>query len=137
MVGDARRLALCRTYFAQHPEHLPVTADRDSTVGRGVLIRPSLLGELAPRLETALFPKALLPVIYVAGQLGLVALMFQADRELRSYLRPVRALQRQSRRSPRPRRSRGPVLPPALLPSSPARRTRSPPRGCETGKSAR
>jgi Cytochrome P450 len=25
MVWDARRLALCRTYFAQHPEHLPVT----------------------------------------------------------------------------------------------------------------
>jgi hypothetical protein len=24
MVWDARRLALCRTYFAQHPEHLPV-----------------------------------------------------------------------------------------------------------------
>ena len=54
----------------------------------GVLLGPSLLGELAPRLETDLFPKALLPVIYVAGQLGLVALMFQAGRELRSYLRP-------------------------------------------------
>jgi Kef-type K+ transport system membrane component KefB len=54
----------------------------------GVLLGPSLLGELAPRLEADLFPKALLPVIYVAGQLGLVALMFQAGRELRSYLRP-------------------------------------------------
>jgi K+:H+ antiporter len=54
----------------------------------GVLLGPSLLGEIAPRLETDLFPKALLPVIYVAGQLGLVALMFQAGRELRSYLRP-------------------------------------------------
>jgi Kef-type K+ transport system membrane component KefB len=54
----------------------------------GVLLGPSLLGELAPRLETDLFPKALLPIIYVAGQLGLVALMFQAGRELRSYLRP-------------------------------------------------
>jgi Cytochrome P450 len=30
MVWDARRLALCRTYFAQHPEHLPVTTSRDS-----------------------------------------------------------------------------------------------------------
>jgi Kef-type K+ transport system membrane component KefB len=54
----------------------------------GVLLGPSLLGETAPRLEADLFPKALLPVIYVAGQLGLVALMFQAGRELRSYLRP-------------------------------------------------
>ncbi len=54
----------------------------------GVLLGPSLLGEMAPRLETDLFPKALLPVIYVAGQLGLVALMFQAGRELRSCLRP-------------------------------------------------
>jgi hypothetical protein len=26
MVWDARRLALCRTYFAAHPEHLPVPA---------------------------------------------------------------------------------------------------------------
>jgi Kef-type K+ transport system membrane component KefB len=54
----------------------------------GVLLGPSLLGEVAPRLEAGLFPKALLPVIYVAGQLGLVALMFQAGRELRRYLRP-------------------------------------------------
>lgn len=54
----------------------------------GVLLGPSLLGELAPRLEADLFPKALLPVIYVAGQLGLVALMFQAGRELRGYLKP-------------------------------------------------
>jgi Kef-type K+ transport system membrane component KefB len=54
----------------------------------GVLLGPSLLGEIAPRLEADLFPKALLPIIYVTGQLGLVALMFQAGRELRSYLRP-------------------------------------------------
>ncbi len=26
MVGDARRLALCRTYFAEHPEHRPALA---------------------------------------------------------------------------------------------------------------
>jgi Kef-type K+ transport system membrane component KefB len=54
----------------------------------GVLLGPSLLGEISPRLEADLFPKALLPIIYVAGQLGLVALMFQAGRELRGYLRP-------------------------------------------------
>jgi Kef-type K+ transport system membrane component KefB len=53
----------------------------------GVLLGPSLLGEIAPRLEADLFPTALLPTLYVAGQLGLVALMFQAGRELRSYLR--------------------------------------------------
>jgi hypothetical protein len=29
MVLDARRLALCRTYFAQHPQYLPVTPSRD------------------------------------------------------------------------------------------------------------
>jgi Kef-type K+ transport system membrane component KefB len=54
----------------------------------GVLLGPSLLGEISPSLEHSLFPKALLPVIYVAGQVGLVALMFGAGRELRSYLRP-------------------------------------------------
>lgn len=54
----------------------------------GVLLGPSLLGALSPAMEASLFPKALLPVIYVAGQLGLVALMFQAGRELRGYLRP-------------------------------------------------
>jgi Kef-type K+ transport system membrane component KefB len=54
----------------------------------GVLLGPSLLGEVSPRIEADLFPKALLPVIYVAGQLGLIALMFQAGRELRGYLRP-------------------------------------------------
>jgi hypothetical protein len=29
MVWDARRLALSRTYFAEHPEHLPVPPSRD------------------------------------------------------------------------------------------------------------
>ena len=53
----------------------------------GVLLGPSLLGELSPRIEADLFPRALLPIIYVTGQLGLVALMFQAGRELRGYLR--------------------------------------------------
>jgi Kef-type K+ transport system membrane component KefB len=54
----------------------------------GVLLGPSLLGAVSPRIEADLFPTALLPVIYVAGQLGLVALMFQAGRELRGYLKP-------------------------------------------------
>jgi Kef-type K+ transport system membrane component KefB len=54
----------------------------------GVLLGPSLLGTLSPAIEAGLFPKALLPVLYVAGQFGLIALMFQAGRELRGYLRP-------------------------------------------------
>ena len=52
----------------------------------GVLLGPSLLGEIAPKLETELFPAALKPVLYVAGQIGLVALMFQAGHEFRSHL---------------------------------------------------
>jgi cytochrome P450 len=34
MVWDARRLALCRTYFAQHPEYLPAVASRDARGGQ-------------------------------------------------------------------------------------------------------
>lgn len=34
MVWDARRLALCRTYFAEHPEHLPVPPSRDVRGGQ-------------------------------------------------------------------------------------------------------
>ncbi len=52
----------------------------------GVLLGPSLLGLLAPGVEDALFPDGLRPVLYVAGQIGLVTLMFQAGRELRAYL---------------------------------------------------
>ncbi|MFC1436181.1 cation:proton antiporter [Streptacidiphilus sp. N1-3] len=52
----------------------------------GVLLGPSLLGLLAPGLERELFPPALLPVLYVVGQVGLVAFMFQAGHEFRSYL---------------------------------------------------
>lgn len=43
---------------------------------------------LSPALQADLFPKGLLPILYVTGQLGLVALMFQAGRELRGYLKP-------------------------------------------------
>ncbi|MBS2536559.1 cation:proton antiporter [Catenulispora sp. NF23] len=52
----------------------------------GVLLGPSLLGAVAPRLEHELFPAALKPVLYVAGQIGLVAFMFQAGHEFRSHL---------------------------------------------------
>jgi Kef-type K+ transport system membrane component KefB len=44
----------------------------------GVLLGPSLLGLLLPRAEHAIFPPALLPVLYVVGQIGLVLYMFQA-----------------------------------------------------------
>jgi Kef-type K+ transport system membrane component KefB len=53
----------------------------------GVLLGPSLLGLLAPGLENALFPDALRPMLYVAGQVGLATLMFQAGLELRTHLR--------------------------------------------------
>ena len=52
----------------------------------GVLLGPSLLGEIAPSLENELFPAALRPVLYVAGQIGLVAFMFQAGHEFRAHL---------------------------------------------------
>ena len=52
----------------------------------GVLLGPSLLGLLAPGTEAALFPTALLPVLYVVGQVGLVAFMFQAGHEFKSHL---------------------------------------------------
>ncbi|MGC4806161.1 cation:proton antiporter [Micromonospora sp. DT233] len=44
----------------------------------GVLLGPSLLGLLLPQVQDALFPTALLPVLYVVGQVGLVLFMFQA-----------------------------------------------------------
>jgi Kef-type K+ transport system membrane component KefB len=44
----------------------------------GVLLGPSLFGLLLPRAEHAVFPAALLPVLYVVGQVGLVLYMFQA-----------------------------------------------------------
>ncbi|MBY8885456.1 cation:proton antiporter [Streptomyces sp. PTM05] len=47
----------------------------------GVLLGPSVLGALAPRVEHAVFPTALMPLLYVAGQIGLVAFMFQAGHE--------------------------------------------------------
>ena len=44
----------------------------------GVLLGPSLLGLFFPGVQTALFPPALYPVLYVVGQVGLVLFMFQA-----------------------------------------------------------
>ena len=52
----------------------------------GVLLGPSLLGLVWPSLENELFPAALKPVFYVAGQIGLVAFMFQTGHEFRSHL---------------------------------------------------
>jgi Kef-type K+ transport system membrane component KefB len=53
----------------------------------GVLLGPSLLGLVAPGVEHAVFPAAVRPILYVAGQVGLVALMYQAGRELRPFLK--------------------------------------------------
>ncbi|MFD9905063.1 cation:proton antiporter [Streptomyces sp. NPDC059063] len=56
----------------------------------GVLLGPSLLGLLAPGVQDALFPQELRPVLFVAGQIGLVVFMFQAGYELRTdRVRPV------------------------------------------------
>jgi Kef-type K+ transport system membrane component KefB len=44
----------------------------------GVLLGPSLFGLLLPGVAHAVFPSALLPVLYVVGQIGLVLYMFQA-----------------------------------------------------------
>ncbi len=42
----------------------------------GILLGPSLLGWIAPKLSAALFPAASLPALNVIGQLGLVFYMF-------------------------------------------------------------
>jgi Kef-type K+ transport system membrane component KefB len=52
----------------------------------GVLLGPSLLGAVASGAENELFPTALRPLLYVAGQIGLVAFMFQVGHEFRSHL---------------------------------------------------
>ncbi|MEU6554434.1 cation:proton antiporter [Streptomyces sp. NPDC046915] len=51
----------------------------------GVLLGPSLFGLLAPGVSDAVFPAELKPVLYVAGQIGLVALMFHAGYEFRAH----------------------------------------------------
>lgn len=51
----------------------------------GVLLGPSLFGLLAPGVSDAVFPTELKPVLYVAGQIGLVALMFHAGYEFRAH----------------------------------------------------
>ncbi|MBD0735363.1 cation:proton antiporter [Streptomyces sp. CBMA29] len=56
----------------------------------GVLLGPSVLGLVAPSWEHAVFPADLRPVLYVAGQLGLVLFMFQAGYEFRvDRIKPV------------------------------------------------
>jgi Kef-type K+ transport system membrane component KefB len=49
----------------------------------GVILGPSLLGVLWPHAETALFPQALRPILYVGGQVGLVIFMFHSGFEMR------------------------------------------------------
>lgn len=56
----------------------------------GVLLGPSVLGLVAPSWEHAVFPADLRPILYAAGQLGLVLFMFQAGYEFRvERIRPV------------------------------------------------
>jgi Kef-type K+ transport system membrane component KefB len=54
----------------------------------GVLLGPSLFGLLLPSVEHAVFPAALLPVLYVVGQIGLVLYMFQAGYAFTSHRTP-------------------------------------------------
>ncbi len=42
----------------------------------GILLGPSLLGQLAPSIESRLFPPASLPPLYLISQLGVVLFMF-------------------------------------------------------------
>lgn len=63
----------------------------------GVLLGPSLLGALLPGVEDYLFPSDLRPVLYVAGQIGLVAFMFHVGWDFRvdrllSVARPAAAV---------------------------------------------
>jgi Kef-type K+ transport system membrane component KefB len=51
----------------------------------GVLLGPSLFGLVAPGISADVFPPELKPVLYVAGQIGLVALMFGAGYEFRAH----------------------------------------------------
>ncbi|MFW6695673.1 cation:proton antiporter [Streptomyces sp. MAR4 CNX-425] len=49
----------------------------------GVVLGPSVLGALLPGVEEELFPGELRPVLYVVGQIGLVAFMFHVGWEFR------------------------------------------------------
>jgi Kef-type K+ transport system membrane component KefB len=49
----------------------------------GFALGPSLLGAIAPSIEAWLFPRAAMPVLYVASQLGLVLYMFCVGLEFR------------------------------------------------------
>lgn len=50
----------------------------------GVVLGPSVLGALLPDVEDRLFPEELRPVLYVVGQLGLVAFMFRTGWDFRA-----------------------------------------------------
>ncbi|MFI7351920.1 cation:proton antiporter [Streptomyces sp. NPDC049936] len=49
----------------------------------GVVLGPSVLGALLPGAESGLFPEELRPVLYVVGQIGLVAFMFHVGWDFR------------------------------------------------------
>ncbi|RDI60347.1 cation:proton antiporter [Nocardia pseudobrasiliensis] len=51
----------------------------------GVVLGPSVFGLLAPGLSKEVFPTELRPILYVVGQIGLVALMFHAGYEFRRH----------------------------------------------------
>lgn len=51
----------------------------------GVLLGPSFLGLFLPASQTVLFPEGVRPLLSVAGQIGLVAFMFQAGYEFTAH----------------------------------------------------
>ncbi|GGQ79801.1 cation:proton antiporter [Streptomyces althioticus] len=74
-------LAVCRLVGAlvQRVGQPPVVGEMLA----GVVLGPSVLGALLPDVENGLFPQELRPVLYVVGQIGLVAFMFRVGWEFR------------------------------------------------------
>ena len=76
-------LVVCKmvSWLAARAGQAPVVGEMIA----GVLLGPSLLGLLWAGSQTLFFPAAVRPLLYVAGQLGLVLFMFQAGYEFTAH----------------------------------------------------